>query len=565
MEPSYDVLVVGAGCAGMRAAIEAHDRGAKVAVISKLHPTRSHSGAAEGGINAALGNKAEDSPEKHAFDTVKGSDYLGDQDAIEIFTAEAPGDIYQLEHWGAVFSRNPDGRLDQRPFGAAGSPRTVYAADITGHVLIQVLYEQLQKRMAAGLVVYEEYFAFRLVIDGGRCTGVISWDLLNGGVKLLTGKSVILATGGVGRVFRATTNAYSCTGDGMSMALRAGLPLKDMEFMQFHPTTMYPSGILITEGCRGEGGYLINKEGERFMQRYAPNALELASRDVVSRSETTEIEAGRGVNGSVFLDLRHLGPEKILSKLPGSRELAMTYSGVDPIFEPIPVRPGAHYNMGGIEVDNWGLSEVEGLYAAGECACVSVHGANRLGGNSLMETITFGRRSGHAAAEYARGAPAVNGGGEAARADAERWVKSLLANTVGERPWAIRDELGTSMLENFGVFRRAEKMERQIETIAALRERYEAGVVVDDKGEVFNNDLTQAIELGYLLDIADCMLTAGIARTESRGAHSRPYDFPDRDDEQFLKHSITRWAGDRVDLSYREVRMTKWEPMERKY
>ena len=404
MEPSYDVLVVGAGCAGMRAAIEAHDRGAKVAVISKLHPTRSHSGAAEGGINAALGNKAEDSPEKHAFDTVKGSDYLGDQDAIEIFTAEAPGDIYQLEHWGCVFSRNDEGRLDQRPFGAAGSPRTVYAADITGHVLIQVLYEQLQKRMAEGMVVYEEFFAFRLVVEDGRCTGVISWDLMNGGVKVVTGKSVILATGGVGRLYRATTNAYACTGDGMSMALREGLPLKDIEFMQFHPTTMYPSGILITEGCRGEGGYLINKEGERFMQRYAPNALELASRDVVSRSETTEIEAGRGVNGSVFLDLRHLGPEKILTKLPGSRELAMTYAGVDPIYAPIPVRPGAHYHMGGIETDNDGLTAIEGLYAAGEVACVSVHGANRLGGNSLMETITFGRRSGHAAAEYALGA-----------------------------------------------------------------------------------------------------------------------------------------------------------------
>ena len=404
MEPSYDVLVVGAGCAGMRAAIEAHDRGAKVAVISKLHPTRSHSGAAEGGINAALGNKAEDSPEKHAFDTVKGSDYLGDQDAIEIFTAEAPGDIYQLEHWGCVFSRNDEGRLDQRPFGAAGSPRTVYAADITGHVLIQVLYEQLQRRMAEGMVVYEEFFAFRLVVEDGRCTGVISWDLMNGGVKLISGKSVILATGGVGRLYRATTNAYACTGDGMSMALREGLPLKDIEFMQFHPTTMYPSGILITEGCRGEGGYLINKEGERFMQRYAPNALELASRDVVSRSETTEIEAGRGVNGSVFLDLRHLGPEKILTKLPGSRELAMTYAGVDPIYAPIPVRPGAHYHMGGVETDNDGLTAIEGLYAAGEVACVSVHGANRLGGNSLMETITFGRRSGHAAAEYALGA-----------------------------------------------------------------------------------------------------------------------------------------------------------------
>jgi succinate dehydrogenase flavoprotein subunit len=565
MEATHDVLVVGAGCAGMRAAIEAQDRGANVGVISKLHPTRSHSGAAEGGINAALGNTAEDSPEKHAFDTVKGSDYLGDQDAIEIFTREAPEDIYQLERWGAVFSRNGEGRLDQRPFGAAGSPRTVYAADITGHVLIQVLYEQLQRRMAQGMTVYEEFFAFRLVVEDGRCTGVISWDLMNGGVKLITGKSVILATGGVGRLYRATTNAYACTGDGMSMALREGLALKDIEFMQFHPTTMYPSGILITEGCRGEGGYLINKDGERFMQRYAPNALELASRDVVSRSETTEIEAGRGVNGSVYLDLRHLGPEKILTKLPGSRELAMTYAGVDPIYAPIPVRPGAHYHMGGVATDEWGLTEIEGLYAAGEVACVSVHGANRLGGNSLMETITFGRRSGHAAAEYALGAPGPGSGGEAARVDAEKWVGSMLGNTAGERPWAIRDELGQSMLDNFGVFRRPEKMEKQLQVIAELRERYDRGVVIEDKGEVFNNDLTQAIELGYLLDIAACMLQAGSARKESRGAHSRPYDFPDRDDENFLKHSISRWNGDGPELTYAEVRMTQWEPMERKY
>jgi succinate dehydrogenase/fumarate reductase flavoprotein subunit len=301
------------------------------------------------------------------------------------------------------------------------------------------------------------------------------------------------------------------------------------------------------------------------MKRYAPNALELASRDVVSRSETTEIEAGRGVNGSVFLDLRHLGPEKILTKLPGSRELAMTYAGVDPIYAPIPVRPGAHYHMGGVETDNDGLTGIEGLYAAGEVACVSVHGANRLGGNSLMETITFGRRSGHAAAEYALGAAPAGSGGEAARADAETWVGSLLGNTTGERPWAIRDELGQSMLDNFGVFRRPEKMEKQIDIIAALRDRYDRGVVIEDKGDVFNNDLTQAIELGYLLDIAACMLQAGIARKESRGAHSRPYDFPDRDDENFLKHSITRWNGDGPELSYGEVRMTKWEPMERTY
>src|SRR3990170_3624998 len=454
----------------MRAAVEAFDAGADVAVVSKLHPVRSHSGAAEGGINAALGNAADDDPEIHAFDTVKGSDYLGDQDAIEIFTREAPGDIYQLENWGAVFSRAEDGKLAQRPFGAAGSPRTVYAADITGHVLIQVLYEQLVKR---DIEVYEEYFAWQLVVDDDRCQGVLCWDLMNGGLKVIAGKTTILATGGVGRLYRATTNAYACTGDGMSMALRAGLPLKDIEFMQFHPTTMYPSGILITEGCRGEGGILLNKDGERFMAKYAPNALELASRDVVSRSETTEIEEGRGVNGSVLLDLRHLGAEKILTRLPGSRELAMTYAGVDPIYDPIPVRPRAHYHIGGVETDNWGATEVEGLYAAGEVACVSVHGANRLGG---------------------------------------------------------------TMLENFGVFRREEKMLRQQEIIAGLRERYQR-VVVEDKGSVFNSDLTQALELGYLLDIAACMLEGGIARKESRGAHSRPYDYTSRADENFMRHS----------------------------
>src|SRR5437763_2464425 len=300
----------------MRAAIEAHDAGADVAMVSKLHPTRSHSGAAEGGINAALGNAADDSPETHAFDTVKGSDYLGDQDAIEIFTREAPGDIYQLEHWGAFFSRRDDGKLAQRPFGAAGSPRTVYAADITGHVLIQVLYEQLVKR---DITVYEEYFAWKLVENEGRCQGVICWDLLNGGVKTIGGVTTVLATGGQGRIYRTTTNAYACTGDGTAMALRLGLPLKDMEFMQFHPTTLYPTGILLTEGCRGEGAYLINSEGERFMKKYAPNALELASRDVVSRSEQTEIDAGRGINGSVMLDMSRIGVGGIMGRMPGAR------------------------------------------------------------------------------------------------------------------------------------------------------------------------------------------------------------------------------------------------------
>ena len=561
MEATHDVLVVGAGCAGMRAAIEAHDAGANVGVISKLHPTRSHSGAAEGGINASLGNAAEDSWESHAFDTVKGSDYIGDQDAIELFAQEAPGDIYQLENWGAFFSRAADGRLAQRPFGAAGSPRTVFAADITGHVLIQVLYEQLVKR---DIKVYEEFFAWKLVEHEDRCQGVVCWDLLNGGLRTLGGKTIVLATGGQGRIYRTTTNAYACTGDGTAMALRLGLPLKDMEFMQFHPTTLYPSGILLTEGCRGEGAYLINSEGERFMKRYAPNAMELASRDVVSRSEQTEIDAGRGINGSVYLDMRHLGAERIIERLPGSRELSMTFAGVDPIYDPVPVRPGAHYHMGGVETDNNGLTELTGLYAAGEVACVSVHGANRLGGNSLMETITFGRRAGRAAAEWALSHTTVEVPASA-EADAERELRALLDVTAGERPWQIRNDLGASMFENFGVFRREEQMATQLEILDELRERYERGVVIEDKGEIFNNDLTQTIELGNMIDLAACMVQAGLARKESRGAHARPYDFPTRDDENFMKHSISRWVDGGPELSYKEVRVTKYEPMERKY
>jgi succinate dehydrogenase / fumarate reductase flavoprotein subunit len=561
VDATHDVLVVGAGCAGMRAAIEAHDAGADVGVISKLHPTRSHSGAAEGGINAALGNAAEDSPEVHAFDTVKGSDYLGDQDAIELFTREAPGDIYQLENWGAFFSRQDDGRLAQRPFGAAGSPRTVFAADITGHVLIQVLYEQLVKR---DITVYEEYFAWKLVESEGRCQGVICWDLLNGGLHSVGGKAVVLATGGQGRIYRTTTNAYACTGDGAAMALRLGLPLKDMEFMQFHPTTLYPSGILLTEGCRGEGAYLINSDGERFMKRYAPNAMELASRDVVSRSEQTEIEAGRGINGSVYLDMRHLGAERIINRLPGSRELSMTFAGVDPIYDPVPVRPGAHYHMGGVETNNDGATELAGLYAAGEVACVSVHGANRLGGNSLMETITFGRRSGRAAAEHAL-STASGAVPASAQDDAERELKRLLDMHEGERPWQIRNDLGDSMFENFGVFRREEQMAKQVGILEGLAERYERGVLIEDKGEVFNSDLTQAIELGAMIELSRCMIQAGLARRESRGAHARPFDYPTRDDENFMKHSISRWGDGGPELSWKEVRYTKYDPMERTY
>ena len=544
----------------MRAAIEAFDAGADVAMISKIHPVRSHSGAAEGGINAALGNASEDDPVKHAFDTVKGSDYLGDQDAIEILCNEAPDDVYQLEHWGAVFSRTPDGRIAQRPFGAAGEPRTAYAADITGHVLIHVLYEQVMKR---DIRTYEEFFAWLLVVDDDRCQGVIAWDLLDGGLKAIGAKTVILATGGAGRLYTGTTNAYACTGDGMAMALRAGVALEDMEMMQFHPTTLAPTGVLITEGCRGEGAYLLNAQAERFLVRYAPNAMELASRDVISRAEQTEIDEGRGIDGNVLLDLRHLGAEKILERLHGTRELSMTFAGVDPIYEPIPVRPGAHYHMGGVDTDVWGRTGMDGLYAAGEVACVSVHGANRLGGNALMETITYGKRVGAHAADWAMSHTTV-AVPPSVEADAERELRALLDRSEGERPWQIRDELAETMHENFGVFRREDQMLEQGEIVQSLRERYER-VVVDDKGDVFNTDLTQALELGFLLELAECMVVSGLARKESRGAHARPYDYPDRDDENYLKHTVVTWEDGVPKLDWRDVTMTKWQPEERKY
>jgi succinate dehydrogenase / fumarate reductase, flavoprotein subunit len=559
----HDVVVVGAGVAGMRAAIEASRYGADVAVVSKLHPTRSHSGAAEGGINAALGNASEDSPEQHTFFTVKGSDYLGDQDAIAVMCEEGPGDIYELEHMGCIFSRTPDGKIAQRPFGAGGAPRTCYAADITGHVLLHVLYEQLVKSQ---VTVYEEWFALDLVMDGDRCVGLTAWDLVHGGVQGVEAGAVVLATGGLGRMYRGTTNAYACTGDGMSMAWRAGVALKDMEFMQFHPTTLKANGVLITEGCRGEGGYLRNAEGDRFMFNYAPNAGELASRDVVSRAEQTEIDEGRGVDGCVLLDLTHLGAKKINTVLHGSRELAMDYAGVDPIEEPIPVRPGSHYHMGGVDTDVWGRTSMPGLYAAGECACVSVHGANRLGGNSLLETVVFGRRSGAAAAQDVRS----NGSGgvfsPSAVRVAERRIAQLLYNFDGVRPHVIRDELADTMYSNAGIFRTAEGLEQCVADIADLRERYRdgLGVVIQDKSRTFNSDLIQALELGSMLQMADCLVTGAVARTESRGAHSR-LDHPDRDDEHWLRHSLTSYDDGQVALDYKPVTITEFEPAVRTY
>jgi succinate dehydrogenase / fumarate reductase flavoprotein subunit len=556
----HDVVVVGAGLAGMRAAIEAKRAGADVAIVSKLHPTRSHSGSAEGGINAALGNASEDSPEIHTFDTVKGSDYLGDQDAIEIMCTEAPGDIYELEHMGAVFSRFADGRIAQRPFGAAGSPRTVYSADITGHVLIHVLYEQLLKYEVP---VYEEFFAIDLAVDGGRCVGVLAWDIVGGGVHAISAHNTILATGGVGRMYYGTTNAYACTGDGMSMAWRAGVPLKDMEFMQFHPTTLKSNGVLITEGCRGEGAYLRNANGDRFMADAAPNAMELASRDVVSRAETKEIEEGRGVDGCVLLDLTHLGAKKIHSRLPGSRELAMDYAGVDPILEPIPVRPGAHYHMGGVDCDVDGRTLMPGLYAAGECACVSVHGANRLGGNSLMETITYGRRAGshagHDALEHRNGGLVA----DSVARDADARIRAIFARSGGQRPWQVREDLATVMYDYAGVFRTRERLEHCLSTIGELRARG-AEVVVDDTGDRFNTDLLSVFELESMLEMADCLVTGALARQESRGAHTR-LDHPARDDERWMKHTLAWHDGGTVRLDYKPVTVTRFEPMTRTY
>jgi succinate dehydrogenase / fumarate reductase flavoprotein subunit len=560
---THDVVIVGAGLAGMRAAVEAARTGVDVAVVSKLHPVRSHSGAAEGGINVALGNVSDDDAEGHTYDTVKGSDYLADQDAAAIMCEEAIGDIIELENMGCYFSRLPNGKIAQRPFGAAGKPRTAFAADITGHVLLHVMYEQLVKY---GVKVYEEWFGVDLAVHDGRCIGVNCWDLVNGGIHTVLGSATVLATGGMGRMYHGTTNAYACTGDGMAMAFRAGAPLKDMEFMQFHPTTLKANGVLITEGCRGEGGVLRNSEGRRFMEDYAPNAMELASRDVVSRAEWTEIMNGRGVDGCVLLDLTHLGGEHINRALPGSRELALDYAGVDCIDEPIPVRPGSHYQMGGVHTDINGATPMPGLYAAGEVACVSVHGANRLGGNSLLETVVFGRRAGKHAADNFGGFGPVNPAWANMSLDRTRQRIDKLLSGTGERADVLRGELAETMYENLGVFREAEGMEAARVKVRELRDRFEAGVTVEDKGDVFNNDLTYAMEVESMLEMADVLVACGIERTESRGAHSRT-DFTERDDENWLCHSLaTRTLDDpTITTGTHPVTITNYQPAIRTY
>jgi len=556
----HDVIVIGGGLAGMRAAVEAAERGSDVAIVSKMHPVRSHSGAAQGGINAALGNREDDSPESHAFDCVKGSDYLGDQDAIEAMCEDAPRQIIWLEHRGCIFSRLPDGRLAQRPFGGAGSARTCYSADVTGLVILHTLWEQLER---FNVRVYEEYFCTALCVEDGIGAGVVAYNMRNGELELITAPATIFATGGTGRMYAKTTNGYASTADGLGIAFRAGLPIMDMEFVQFHPTSLKENGVLLSEAARGEGAHLLNADGERFMFKYAPTKGELASRDVVSRAAWTEIMQGRGVDGCVLLDLRHLGREKILERLPQIRELALDATGKDAVKEPIPILPGMHYTMGGIETDMWGKTRIPGVYAAGETACVSVHGANRLGGNSLLETIVFGARAARDATEYAKKNPGIKSSGRTLKAEQDR-VSEMLARTSGERAPQIRKRVNATMSENAFIFRDDAQLRKACEDLREAREAIKH-VTVMDKSKTFNTDLVGTFETEFLIEAAQCVTHGALARTESRGAQART-DYPERDDNKWLVHTLA-WKTDgdpRLDYS-RKVTFTKWQPEVRSY
>ena len=564
----HQVIVVGGGLAGLRAAVATAQAGVDTAVLSLLYPVRSHSGAAQGGINAALANMEEckdDSPAKHAYDTIKGADYLADQDCAESMTSDAPKRIYELEHWGVPFSRLPDGRIGQRPFGGAGYPRTCYAADKTGLYILHTLYEQAVKHRVK---VYNEWAALSLAEDGAACHGLVALNLQTGEIVPFGADAVIIATGGAGRIYKRTSNAMQSTGFCLGMAYRAGVPLKDMEFVQFHPTTLIGTNILMTEGARGEGGYLVNKEGERFMQRYAAKAMELAPRDIVSRSIQTEINEGRGFpdgGGSIHLDLRHLGPEKILERLPGIRDITLSFLGIDPIEQPIPIQPGQHFIMGGIDTDKDGATKLPGLFAAGECACVSVHGANRLGGNSLLECVVMGQRSGAAAVDYVQGKSAPIK--EPALKDTARKttseVEALLKSEGKERLVSLREPMAEAMTDKVGIFRSEKAMQEALATIQELRVRYRQ-IAVDAKTRKFNLDLLRTTELGGMLDVAEAMAAGALARKESRGAHSR-LDFKTRDDAGWMKHTLAFYSNDGARLQHRPVTVTKWQPEERKY
>ncbi len=561
--PSHDVLIIGAGLAGQRAALAAAQAGATVAIISKVHPVRSHSVAAAGGINAAL--NPEDSWESHAFDTVKGSDYLGDQDAIEVMCREAPEEILWLEHAGVTFHRSDSGHLGTRAFGGASAARTYYVADITGHAILHVLYEQLMKHSAT-VDRYEEWFTTDLLQDEhGRCVGAICRNLRDGHLEVFNAKAVILASGGAGQAYRPTTNGLIVTGDGIAQAYRIGARLMDMEMIQYHPTTLAGNGLLITEGARGEGAWLLNAEGDRFMEKYAPNKLELASRDVVSRAEQTEINEGRGFsNGTVALDVTKVPRRRTLEALREIVNIGRDFAGVDITREPIHIRPGQHYIMGGVKTDIDGLTTVAGLYAAGEVACVSVHGGNRLGANSLLDTLIFGRRSGEHAAR--RALQMTMPTTPVARvSDTERNIAAIISrDSGGRRVASIKQELGEAMNEYVAVFRDAEGLAKAHEIVRRLKEEA-TRATVDDRGQIFNQDVIGAIELGYMLDCAEATVVAAQEREESRGAQFRT-DFPQRNDEQWLKHIDVSLNGTDVpNVTYSPVTITHWEPQERTY
>lgn len=561
----HDLLIVGGGLAGLRAAVEACPS-LNVGLISRVHPLRSHSLAAQGGMNASLGNHPDghdDSIERHTFDTIKGSDYLADQDAVHLMCGYAPQIVYEMEHWGTPFSRFPDGRIAQRPFGGAGYPRTCYATDRTGHVLLHTLYEQATR---LGLRVYEEWLVLRLVVKDGRVYGVVALNLFSGQLEVFAARAVLFATGGYGRVYALSTNALINTGSGIGLAYQAGVGIKDLEFVQFHPTCLSETGMLITEGARGEGGYLLNRNGERFMERYAPKAMELAPRDIVARSMTTEISEGRGFENSyLHLDLRHLGARKIKERLPSIREITLDFAGIDPIDDPIPVAPAQHYSMGGIDVDITGASEIEGFYAAGECACVSVHGANRLGGNSLLEAIVFGAVVGRSAGAYASAGAIGAGAGPVLREALDTVEDRINRLTSGNgcSLYPLRERLGQIMTEKVGVFREEGALKTALSEIRQIREDA-ANVHVGLSSLQFNQELVDAIDLFAMIDLAEIITAGALRRTESRGSHYRT-DFPKRDDARWLCHTVAHARGHKLELTDKTVTVTNYEPRERTY
>ncbi len=572
----HDVIIVGGGLAGCRAAVEIAriDPSLKVAIVAKTHPIRSHSVAAQGGMAASLKNVDDtDSWEAHAFDTVKGSDYLADQDAVAILTQEAPDVVIDLEHLGVLFSRLPDGRIAQRAFGGHSHNRTCYAADKTGHAILHELVNNLRRY---GVQIYEEWYVMRLILEDGQAKGVVMFHLLDGHIEVLRAKAVMFATGGYGRVYNTTSNDYASTGDGLAMTALAGLPLQDMEFVQFHPTGLYPVGVLISEAVRGEGAYLINSEGDRFMANYAPSRMELAPRDITSRAIAYEIRAGRGVNSDgtaggpfVYLDLRHLGQEKIMSRVPFCWEEAHRLVGVDAVTQPMPVRPTIHYCMGGIPVNTDGQVRnsadglVESFFAAGETACVSVHGANRLGSNSLLECVVYGKRTGAAIAHYVqnRQLPAIDELHYIKAAQEQ--IQTLIAQPGKYRIHQIRQAFQDNMTEYCGVFRTEELMRQGLDQITQLEQQY-SQIYLDDKGTHWNTELVEALELQSLMVVGQTILASALNREESRGAHFRE-DFSQRDDTNFLQHTMAYYSPTGIDIQYRPVTITMFTPQERKY